>query len=336
MQSEQKSHPVPVAKPSGNIFDTTSDCTLPLTQEITLQRVAGVYNEVDRKLWVVLIHLAFNNLGKKSVHETNLREIAALFREMGGGTDGIKWLMDSAKRLRKSGVDWEDNDSVGTSTLLASMEIKKATGNISYDFGHALTQKLLDNKQFTHLRVHFMLGLSGKYAVSLYMILEGLANLRQPSITIPLEELRDRLNVPEGKLTDWRDFNKFALVPALEQINGAENSGIMADYRTETKGRKIIAVTFTVVKSDERNAKDTSLSRKVGIRQANRSAAEIQPFSSTDYETFQKISNGLDVYGEEKLWRDWCAKTGKPTKNPVGAFIVWLQQAVTKRGRRMA
>jgi plasmid replication initiation protein len=224
---------------------------------------------------------------------------------------------------------WEDSHRAGVAPLLAGLDIKKDTGRVHYAFAFPLMQKLLDNKIFTRLRVHFIIGLSGKYTVALYMLLEGLANLRQPTLTIPLDELRDRLNVPEGKLSDWRDFNKFALAPAIKQINEAEDGGFVADYRTESQGRKIIAVTFTVVKTVERTDKEKNLSRKIGKQQATKSAAQIPPFSSDNYETLKRLNTTrLDIYQYESSWRDWCAKetekTGKPTTSPIGSFISYL------------
>jgi hypothetical protein len=327
--------PASYAKSSGDVFDTKSDCTLALTQEITLQRVTGIYNEVDRKLWLVLAHLSFENLGKKTIHETNLREIAKVWRELEGGRNGTKWLMDSARRLRKAGVDWNDEDGEGTASLLSGLVLKHETGGVFYEFGEILTRKLLDNKVFTRLKIHFLLGLSGKYSVALYMILESLANLRQPTITIPLDTLYERLNVPEGKLSSWKHFKTRALEPAIEQINkGAEDVGFVAAYETVSKGRKIVAVTFTVVKTSERLTKDNQSSRQIGINQAKKTTAEIPPFSASNYETFKQISGRLDIYAEENEWRIWCSKTTQSTANPVGSFIVWLQKRVVAEDKR--
>jgi hypothetical protein len=332
MKTEQPTlnFPAPAVLPSGDIFDPESDCTLALTRDISLRRVTGNYTENDRKLWVLLVHLAFENLGKTIRHETSLRDISALWHKVGSAENGTKWLMDSAERLRKCGLNWEDSHEIGTCTMLSGVKINKDTGRMYYEFGGFLTEKLLDNKVFTRLRVHFMIGLSGKYSVALYMLLESLANLRQPTLTIPLEELRDRLNVPEGKLTDWRDFNKFALAPAIKQINeSAEDGGFVADYRKETQGRKIIAVTFTVVKTAERMDKETSLSRKIGKQQATKSASQIPPFSTENYETLKRLNpTKLDIYQYESSWRNWCVKetekTGKPTTSPIGSFIAYL------------
>ena len=103
--------------------------------------------------------------------------------------------------------------------LLAGLRIKKVSGAIFYQFSDFLIEKLMDNKRFSRLRLHFMIGLSGKYSVSLYIILEAAANLRHPVVELSIDELRDRLSVPVGKLKLWGDLYRYAIAPAIKQIN---------------------------------------------------------------------------------------------------------------------
>jgi len=323
---------VPFAKSHGNIFDPKSDCTLALTRDISLRRVTGTYTENDRKLWVLLVHLAWNNLGTKTIHKTNLRDIANLWRDIGGGRSGIQWLISSAESLRQCGINWEQGTKRGTATLLAGVEVDESTGEVLYDFGRLLTEKILDNKIFTRLQVHFMLGLSGKYTVALYTLLEGMANLERPTITLSLEELRDRLNVPEKTLSDWKDFKKRALEPAIEQINNTENAPIMAQYKTESKGRKIVAVTFTVMKSEKRLEKEI----KLPLQPAEGKGIEKPTFKSTDYEKFGDVirGTGKDIYALEDEWWEWSKQQGEPVKNPTAAFKRWLVSNVLTGHKR--
>ena len=64
-----------------------------------------------------------------------------------------------------------------------------------------------------------MIELSGKYAVTLYELLESAANKSVPELTATVEELRHWLKVPAGKLLQWQDFRRKALEPAVQQIN---------------------------------------------------------------------------------------------------------------------
>jgi predicted transcriptional regulator YdeE len=320
--------PIPYAKSHGDVFDPQSDCTLALTRDISLRRVTGTYTENDRKLWVLLVHLAFNNLATQTTHKTNLRDIANLWRDIGGGRNGIQWLISSAESLRQCGINWTEGTKKGTATLLAGLEVDEATGEVSYDFGRFLTEKILDNKIFTRLRVHFMLGLSGKYAVALYTLLESMANLERPTITLSLEELRERLNVPENTYLAWIDFKKRVLDQPMSEINGAEDAPIMAQYKTESKGRKIVAVTFTVMKSEKRIEKESKIFPKV----VQFDDMDKPKFTGTDYEDFHRIIQGTgeDIYSLVDKWWEWSKQKGEPIKNPPAAFRKWLGSFVLK------
>ena len=105
--------PVPVAQPFGDVMDTNKPYTLPLNNEIALCRCVGAYTETDRKLWATLIALAWDDLGKKSIHEANARDISRLFQQLKGARNGTAWVMDSARRLLATRLDWEDEDEEG-------------------------------------------------------------------------------------------------------------------------------------------------------------------------------------------------------------------------------
>src|SRR6185295_7137798 len=61
--------------------------------------------------------------------------------------------------------------------------------------------------------------LSGKYSVTLYELLESVANKEVPELRASVDELRQWLKVPEGKLLRWQDLRRYVLEPAVKQIN---------------------------------------------------------------------------------------------------------------------
>lgn len=318
--------PQPYARPTGAVLDPEKPFTLPLTNEITLARLQGRYTEIDRKLWATLVALAFDDLGKKRIHQANMRDIARLFRELKAGRNGIDWLMASAKRQRQCGIDWEDEDEIGTVPLLGGLKIVKATGDIYYSFDDFLIEKLLDNKQFSRLRLHFLIGLSGKYSVDLYTLLEALANRQYPEEQLTVEELRAALNIEKGKLEPWKDFHKRAVAPAVEQINSnSAAAGFSVAYEPVTRGRRVVAVKFTVTKTGPRQLDDAKAKRRT-VTASAKAAGTIPLFSGTDYEVIRAaIGRGVDIYAAEQDWRSVFA--GKnPPDNPLGAFIAWLRK----------
>src|SRR5262249_29630240 len=107
---------------------------------------------------------------------------------------------------------------------------------------------------------HFMMRLSGKYAVTLYELLESVANKEDPVLEVRTEELRQWLKVPEGKLPRWQDFRRRVLEPAIQQINeDAQGAGFTVRLKTLKENRVIAWVRFEVIKTKEREAIEAKL-----------------------------------------------------------------------------
>jgi hypothetical protein len=317
--------PVPTARPTGSIYDKKQPYTLPLNQEVGLIRCLGPYTEIDRKLWATLVAMAWDDLAKKSVHEVNARDIARLFRELKGGDNGSAWVMASARRLMASRLDWKDDEEDGSVTLLAGLRIKRISGAIFYQFSDFLIEKILDNKKFLRLRLHFMIGLSGKYSVTLYMLLESLANLHQPVIELEIDQLRDNLSVPEGKLKKWYDLNRFAIEPAIKQINNnTVAAGFSVQYEPLGSNRKIERVRFRVTKVKERTDEEQSIKDRLkksapGVSDTRKKSLNYNIDDALA--AIRKNAPGLDAQYVLAEFEEWQRTCDVPVKNPMGALI---------------
>lgn len=328
--------PKPQAKPHGEVFDTAKPYTLPLNNQITLTRVMGRYTEIDRKLWATLASVAWENLATKSIHETNLRDIARLFRELKGGDNGTAWLMASARRLVASRLDWADEGEEGTVTLLSGLKIKKETGQIYYQFPDFLIDKLLDNKQFSRLKLHFMIGLTGKYSVALYMLLEAAANRKYPVIELSIDDLRGALSVPDGKLIPWKHLNEKAISTALKEINDNPiGAGFSVKFEPIARSRKVERVRFTVTKTESRKILEGKCKPLKATPQpppALRSPPAMD--INQALEAIRKNAPGADAQGWLIEWEGWAAGQ-PPASNPIGALIAWTRNKYEREGRRL-
>jgi hypothetical protein len=314
--------PKPVAQPRGEIYDTGKPYTLPLNKEITLTRCVGRYTNVDRKLWATLAALAWDNLATKSIHEARLQDIARLFRELKAGRNGTEWLIASSRRLLASRLDWEDDEEEGTVGLLCGLKIKKQTGQIFYQFPAFLIERLLDNKQFSRLRLHFMIGLSGKYSVSLYMLLEAAANQQRPVIELKIDALRDALSVPEGKLLPWKHLREKAIDPAVKEINDNPTAaGFSVECEPVTRGRKVESVRFTVKKTDVRREIEKDMTRKKAAKESAPAAApRVAPLGDDDaLALIRKHAPRMDAQWILSEWRERA--NAAPPNNPAGALV---------------
>jgi hypothetical protein len=310
-------------------------------------RVEGSFTALDRKLWVLLLHHAWDELDTNTpFHGIDVDEVLRLFRKFGRGDLGrsgkVKFgkdeeetnaaaLWQSVRRLVKTSVDWEDKNYASISTLISEALIDKEhreSGRILYSFGKILTQHILAPRSYARLRLHVVLALRSKYAVTLYEILEGYVNRREGTFTVTIDELRSWLKVPEASYQIWRDLRRFVLDPAQKEINEqGDQAGFFVAYEGIRKGKSFSSVKFVIVKTSERDERDLTLQRQA--RRARAFAASDKPSieayepTAAVREKVRRIAPGWDINAlAEKFRVYWKGK--QPPKNPHGAFIGWV------------
>jgi hypothetical protein len=298
--------------------------TVPVPFPVIIVSIEGPYTERDRKLWTFLLHAVWDELEEKTIHEMPVNHINRVFRDLGGEHDS-KWIWGSATRLTKTTVEWECTEGdtryqQGIAALFSAVltkDVRKA-GILRFHFPPLLIPILKDPRRFARLRTHFMIQLSGKYAVTLYELLESVANKEVPVLKTSVEELRRWLKVPEGKLQRWPDFRRFVLEPAIDQINAnPQGAGFRVKMRTRKEVRSIKWLDFEVIKTKEREAIDLKLRDK--DRQLDLFAVRLK---TSTYERAKQVASGWDIYAMEAEWREWgMQQKDWPPQNPDGAFI---------------
>lgn len=312
-------------QPSGSAWIVSDDdpATVPVPLQTVIVNVEGPYTERDRKLWVFLLHAVFEELGEKPLHTLPIRDINSIFREL-GGEHGTKWLWESAKRLAKTTVEWEytlGDDRVQGIASLFSAEVHKAarsTGNLRFGFPPLLIPILKEPTRFARLRVHFLLKLSGKYAVTLYEILEGFINRRDGQCRVTIDELRTWLKVPNGTYPTWKNFKLRVLDPAVKQINDDPlGAGFSVEYEPIRKGRFYHEIIFQLTKTDKRALTDKALQKNA---KAKKSGANDQiQIPNWAEEKAREIAHkkGWDY---QALRQEWLSFAADPD-NPGAAFV---------------
>lgn len=331
---KQKLLPVEVEK-TGDIWQPAGEevATLPVPLPVVIVKVEGPYTERDRKLWAFLIHAVWDDLDKQSVHEISVEKINNLFRSL-GGDHNKNWVWDSAKRLCKTSVEWnetgiDDARYNGIASLLSgAITTAKAqkTGKLVFEVPALLARIIRHPMQFARLRVHFLISLSGKYAVTLYEILEAYANRRDPVLNVEIDQLRQWLKVPDRKMTRWVDIKRFAIEPALKQINdNPQGAGFSVAMDEIKEGRAVARVRFTIVKTDARLKHEKTLQPAIDDppRLTAGYAAPVLPTSA--YEQARKVARGWDIYALEQEWREWLATKDKPDYSPA-SFVAFCKQ----------
>jgi hypothetical protein len=144
------------------------------------------------------------------------------------------------------------------------------------------------------------------------------------------------LKVPEGKLNRWVDIKRFAIEPALKQINeNQEAAGFTVTMEEIKQSRAVDRVRFIVTKSQVRLSDEKILQLEPEKRALFDLPTALPPairLPTSAYEEAKKAAPGWDVYELERQWREWMK--GKPVpKNPSGAFVNFCKGKPDNRRR---
>ena len=333
--SKRNRHPAPTGNPW--LPSDQDPATVPVPLPVIIVKVEGHYTERDRKLWTFLLCAVWDELGVKPIHELPVSKINHVFREM-GGDHNTTWIWESAGRLTRTIVEWKKTEGDVRYEGIASLfqaELSKpsrSSGMLRFAFPALLIPILKDPRRFARLRVHFLIGLSGKYAVTLYELLESVANKINSVLDVPIDALRLWLKVPTGKLAKYKDFRVRVLDPAVQQINtNPLGAGFTVDMQPIKKGKAVDRIRFTISKVDERRTLEEAIQGKNSSLCDERPLSHSVRLSTSDYEKAKKAAPGLDVYYLEHEWQDWIAKKGKPD-NPGIAFIAFCRKKQQRQG----
>jgi hypothetical protein len=91
---------------------------------------------------------------------------------------------------------------------------------VRFRFSEVLRKSVMESNHWADISRRAVLAFESRYTLNLYSYLALRKNRRNTSEDpITIEELRDLLNVPAGKLTSWSDLRRFALDRAQAEIN---------------------------------------------------------------------------------------------------------------------
>lgn len=117
----------------------------------------------------------------------------------------------------------------------------RAHGNLTYSFDKRLVPLLAESTVFGKIEMSVMMAFTTKYALAFYEALARRVRLKHVfHEVIPIDDFRELLGVPEGKLTSFGNLNQYAIKPAMAEINFLASFGVnMIPVKT---GRKVTAV----------------------------------------------------------------------------------------------
>ena len=321
-------------KATGDPWDTNGSdhtVTVPVPTPVIMVKVDGPFRERERKLWTFLLHAVIEDIYDKKIHKLPATEIWKVFNRL-GGENGKRWLWDALEALSEAkvtfeGVDEDDERFKGVTRLISGTKVSEGNGQeyVYFEFPQMLIEAVVEPLRYARIRTHFVLKLSGKYSVSLYEVLESIANKQEPTIEATVDELRQWLKVPEGKLPLWGNLFARAIKPAIDEINSdPDGCGFHIDYEVIRAGRnKVTGMKFRVEKTTARIEFENALRSQAG--QGKRMSNTFLPVV---YEKAKKAAPGFDVYALELEWREWMESKDDKPDNEEAAFIGFCKQKV--------
>lgn len=117
------------------------------------------------------------------------------------------------------------------------------SAEIRFEFSPTLRRVIADSTHWTAVSRRAVLAFESKYALRLYLFLSLRAPLRKTGQSFDLTELRELLGLSGGTLSRWQDMRRFAIDPAIAEINHL--AGFHAGYSTIKRGRRITGVRLT-------------------------------------------------------------------------------------------
>lgn len=159
--------------------------------------------------------------------------------------------------------------------------------------------------------------LKSKYSILLFQFLASLVNLEyRNSEVLTLPNLRSVLSVADGKLSSWNDLNRYALKPAIAEIN--QLSRFKVEVKLIKDGRHVDAVRLVWQHKPDLSETKAELGRpKVGRKARREGSVEkpIETFPTTGgirysepWATIARTNgNGKDINLIADDFRSWCA-----------------------------
>jgi plasmid replication initiation protein len=192
----------------------------------------------DRRLFNYLLHHAFNQLKKRYQFTIPLIELTGVY---GTGLPPIDRLKESLRRLIRSIIEYrtETGEWVMTS-LLQKAEWNESKQVLIYSYPPDCHYLFTD--AFTLERCLIQAHFTQKYSNLLYEMLATAHFSQQHEVIFEIVDLRNQLHVEETKLVNFSDLDRFALMPAINEINSYASFAVK--YHTQRKGMKVTHIIF--------------------------------------------------------------------------------------------
>jgi hypothetical protein len=294
----------------------------------------------DRRTWNMLL---VNAWGDRLEDPTADFEIP--LRELRGLHDSNDRVRDSLEKLQKTLIAARMADgSRLTVQMLGGCNIDddmRINGQLKYDFHRKLVPLLRRSEIYARMEIKVLSSFNSKYGVALYEALALRINLRRTVEDIDIETLRQWLGVENSKLDRYPDLNRFAIQPAVKEVNSLSPYSVMIE--PIKRGKKVVSVHITWAKKEPFSPAEQAAAREVNRSKVGRAAringqveSLVRELTGDEiqkgYDAAASVGMRIDKHSAYADWRGMVKGFEAPPTNPVGHFIDFCK----KRGKSLA
>lgn len=242
----------------------------------------------DRRVYNVLLDNAF---GPDLAIEGQRFEID--LADLRDSHDSNDRLLQSIEALMKTIVTIQKPDGSQDRIQLLGWnnlsDPRRRHGTLKYAIPPELAVLLRDSSVFAKLQLQVMRHFTSKYALALYEAISRRIRMQKMMETLDLDDFRDMLGVEPGKLEGFGNLNKFAITPALLEINALAEFTVTVVPQKLGKRVASVILGWGMKDIDGRKAAWAELQRPRVGRKA-RIAGKVEAAA---------IGDGFDLLGDE-------------------------------------
>jgi plasmid replication initiation protein len=311
-----------------------------------LIHISGEGSLAQKKLFNVLLFLAFNDLNKVTRHKKDLSQVIDLL-----GYDpeiNRKRFKNDLIALSRIVVTWTEtgNSEYKWAECASSLlSFTKFTNNkIEYQFSEGLIDLLVENSSYTRLNLGMQTVFSSKYSLILYEFCKNYFRQKDDYGQTPfysVQQWRTLFGLEDKEYFNIKQFNQWVMKIAIDEIN--TKTDIFLELEDKRENRKIVAIRFMVKPNDSNSDFHKKLDpvKQLAIEQAKiieQKKVEIEDqnivetikqaltFGIPKHLIEKWITNKGVTYVKEKI--DLLTKKNQKSKivSPVGYIIKALQE----------
>ncbi len=204
-------------------------------------------NSTQRKAWNAMLFEAYQNLLTHEEHEAPL----ALIREHCGyknkNYEDFRTLIQEMQRVTVEGDVFNRVDENWSSVQLLGDVAFTNEGMIRWNYSKKLREALSSPKIYARINLRIQKVITGKFTMPLWECFVDILGARRNDVPVRLKlvDIRKIVPVGENQYTQFKDFKRYVLIPAFEEINEKCEVEVRDIVYTKT-GRRTTGVSFTL------------------------------------------------------------------------------------------